>query len=335
MLIAFFNFIFIIFVGYFIHYCFGDFFMMADGNGQDGPSGTPERGDRGRILAALANDNINRTDAYVSAKIPKFYKQDPVCWFFIVEASFAQTRITTEITKAHAIVAQLDSEIVAHIKDIIISQPADIYSQIKARLISIFSVSNETRLRQLLKGEVINEGKPSLVLNQLRSLNGNTCSDDVLKSIFMDQLPGHIRAILAMSEVNDLTVLANLADKVFEASNPSGFQISAVTSPCPVISNAANTCAVSSVDSLTTVVDQLTRQMEKLSKQLKQSSQWRGNGRNRSKSRNSCSNFGKHHRSKSISRKNKLCFYHNKYRESAHKCQEPCSWKLRASSQEN
>ena len=42
-------------------------------------------------------------------------------------------------------------------------------------------------------------GKPSPELNQFRNLNDNTWSYDVLKSIFLDQHPGPIRAILVMS----------------------------------------------------------------------------------------------------------------------------------------
>ena len=68
-------------------------------------------------------------------------------------------------------------------------------------------------IQLLLKGKVLSDGKPSFLLNQLRNLNNNKCNDDVLKTIFVDQLPSHIRAILTISNVDNLQYLAELADK--------------------------------------------------------------------------------------------------------------------------
>ena len=40
----------------------------------------------------------------------------------------------------------------------------------------------------------------------------------MLKSVFLEQMPSHIPEILAISNVEDLQELANLSDKVSEAS---------------------------------------------------------------------------------------------------------------------
>ena len=96
-------------------------------------------------------------------------------------------------------------------------KPADIYSQIKNQLIKSFSVSDETRLRKLLRGEVVSEGKPSLLLTRLHALNDSNYTDVVIKSVFLEQMPSQIRAILALLNVDDLLELARLADKVSEA----------------------------------------------------------------------------------------------------------------------
>ena len=96
-------------------------------------------------------------------------------------------------------------------------------------LISAFSKSSETRLRQLLRGEVFAEGKPSLLFNQLRSLNYGVCSDQVLKATFLDKLPSSIRAVLVMSDRDDLQFLADMADRVAEASRPLDLQSSSIS----------------------------------------------------------------------------------------------------------
>ena len=128
-------------------------------------------------------------DSYRIPKILSFFREKPSLWSKQIEASFRHARITAENTKADTVVPALDFDLVAHIEDLlnIDPQPPDIYTQIKNRNVSECSTSSETR--QLLKGEVLTAGKPSLVLNRLRSLNDFGCSNEVIKVIFMDHLP--------------------------------------------------------------------------------------------------------------------------------------------------
>ena len=132
-------------------------------------------------------------------------------------------------------------------------------------MISGFSVAAASCLRQLLKGEVLSDGKPSLLLNRLRNLNNNRCSDDVVKTILLDQLPSHVRAFLAMSNVDDLQALAELAGKVTEAAGPSGSQVSAIAHDAG--HNAPSVMATTpngKLDAIERQVAQLTKQMYQL-----------------------------------------------------------------------
>ncbi|XP_033231556.1 uncharacterized protein LOC117182577 [Belonocnema kinseyi] len=290
-------------------------------------TGSSEQSTITELLSQITNLQTRNPEVKSISKVPKFYKQDPACWFLIVEAALARARITSEKSKAQELIAQLDPDIVAHVKDIINLQPDNLYSQIKDRLISTYSISNEAKLRQLLKGEVVNEGKPSLLLNRLRSLNDNACSDDVLKSIFLEQLPSSIRAILAMSQVADLSALATLADKVCEASSPTTFQTFAVAPHSATTSNVVNPSSASvsqsATDPIVAIVAQQTKLLEELSNRIAQLERQRGRPTVRSNSRG---NFGPRNRSKSNNRGGP-CFYHDRYRKKAHKCQAPCSWK--------
>lgn len=45
--------------------------------------------------------------------------------------------------------------------------------------------------------------------------------DEILRTIFMEQLPENVRAILAISEIKDLGKLAVQAGKVVEMAKPS------------------------------------------------------------------------------------------------------------------
>ncbi|XP_078051682.1 uncharacterized protein LOC144477816, partial [Augochlora pura] len=169
-------------------------------------------------------------DSYRVPKIPAFFCDDPALWFLQVESSLSASRITTQKTMADIVVSALTFDEISSIRDILSAtpQPQDLYDRIKARIIASYSTSAEARL--CLKGEVITDGKPSQILNRLRNLNDGSCSDDVIRAIFMKQLPTQIRALLAMSRVSDLQEFAELADKVVEASGTSSTAVSTVSS---------------------------------------------------------------------------------------------------------
>ena len=196
-----------------------------------------DRDDIPRLLQQIVDTQQNRVDAYRVPRIPKFYRDDPWCWFIQIEASFAQAGLPDKTAKAHTLIANLDFDLIARIKDIITMnpQPNDVYTRIKNRLLSSFSVSPESRLRQLLKGEVISDGKPSPLLNRLRNFNNGNCSNEIIKTIFLEQLPAKLRGILALSNVYGLQALAQLADKVSDAMGHNEFNVSATTlapDPC-------------------------------------------------------------------------------------------------------
>ena len=288
---------------------------MDDG----GPSS--ERTNLSRIVENLAQIEIQRTDAYKTPKIPKFFREDPVSFFVIVEASFRQAHIRLETTKADYLVANLDHDLIPHIKHILELEPkpADLYTQIKNRLISSFSVSEETRLRRLLRGEVVSEGKPSLLLTRLRALNNGSCSDTVIKSVFLEQMPSNIRAILAMSNVEDLQELANLADKVSEAAQPFDYRVASASAGQSAPFGTAPVSA--QLDPLSSLTEILIKQFEKLSdeiKNIKSSSQSRGRSNSRT--------FRRRSRSRSNNTSSR-CFYHQRFGKNAKKCTQPCSWR--------
>ena len=281
-----------------------------------------EEGDLSRLVENLALIENQRADAYRTPKIPKFFREDPISFFVIIEASFRQARINLESTKADYLVANLDHDLIPHIKHILELEPkpADIYSQIKNQLIKSFSVSAETRLRKLLRGEVVSEGKPSLLLTRLRALNDGNCTDAVIKSVFLEQMPSQIRAILALSNVDDLQELANLADKVSEASQPLNYQVASTSTHLNIPSQTASVSATN--DHFSSLVNILTKQFERLSndiRDLKMATRARG--------RSSSSNFQPRNRSRSRSSQRR-CYYHQRFGKSAKKCTQPCSWKV-------
>lgn len=118
------------------------------------------------------------------------------------------------------VIAALDFETVMVISDIITaeSRPENIYTQIKNRLISTFAISSEARLRQLIEGELQGDQKPLLILGRIRNVGQGKCRDEVLRNVFLEQLPSSCRAALALNDTTDITKLAELADRFIDAT---------------------------------------------------------------------------------------------------------------------
>lgn len=263
-----------------------------------------------------------RMDHYRVPKIPPFFRADPALWFFQTESSFRNSKITDERTKADHIIASLDFEVVACLKDIIVAnpQPTDIYQRIKKRIISNYSASAESKLRQLLKGQVLSDGKPSHILSGLRNLNEGSCSDDVIKSIFMEQLSPQHRAILASVSTTDLNKLAEIADKISENFADNGSQILACSRNAIRHNESSGKVKNTAVDrsdlnGLCNKLDALISRVEILEKRFDREF------RNRSRSK-STSRFN---RNRSNDQKGaNLCKAHKFYPDNPKSCKEWC-----------
>lgn len=259
-----------------------------------------------------------RVDSYRIPEIPGFFRKDPSLWFTRVEATFRNAHISSETTMTDHVMAVLDEDVLSCCRDLIAGAGiVDQYKQIKKRIIDTYSPSEESRLRQLLRGEVLTDGKPSLTLQRLRNLNGGCCSEEVLKSIFMDHLSQQCRAILAGSEVKDLSKLATMADSICEATNSSAQPVFASgtrdgTSP-------SRTTTDDAISKLTAVVADLAKDVKELQR----------NSRSQYRQSRSRSNSGQRSQSRPGSPArvdSQLCWAHRKFGEKAYSCKSPCAW---------
>ena len=90
-------------------------------------------------------------------------------------------------------------------------------------------------------------------------MNDGSCTGNIFKSVFLEQIPSQIRTILAMSTVDNLQELANLADKILEASQPMSYQFA-------LTSVASNPISKISTSTLTEI---LTKQFKRLSNEIR------------------------------------------------------------------
>ncbi|XP_043472425.1 uncharacterized protein LOC122505070 [Leptopilina heterotoma] len=155
-------------------------------------------------------------------------------WFAQAEAVFDRHGIEMELAKVQ-IVAQVDSESLRCVRHIVMAnpEPENVYTQIKNELISHFAISKESRVLQMIRGDVIISGKPSQMLSRLRSLNTGECTDDVLKAIFISKLPHQHQLALASFNQLPLNELAEKADSMADIDRLASIQNAAVNIEAP------------------------------------------------------------------------------------------------------
>ncbi|XP_043474042.1 uncharacterized protein LOC122506112 [Leptopilina heterotoma] len=271
----------------------------------------PSSGDTGAGGSGGGVPSFGHTDS-ISYRIPRlsgFYRSEPSIWFSQAEIMFDYARLTSQKARAGAVISVLDFEVVMSISDLIQANPArvQLYDDIKQRLISNFSVSPEARLRQLLKGEVPAEGKPSLILSRIKNLSQGKCSQEIIKAVFLDQLPSSCRATLTLSEITDLEKIAEMADRFMEAS--------CMGESCAFVSSPAN----NNFEELIGKIDALSARFESFEAANKTNNQGLFNKKNRFKTPNK-------DKQKSSGSSTGLCFYHKKFGNSAYKCVKPCNF---------
>ncbi|XP_077525576.1 uncharacterized protein LOC144137114 [Haemaphysalis longicornis] len=157
----------------------------------------------------------------VAVKLPPFWADSPVVWFAQVEAQFSLARITQDRTLYDYVVAHLDARYANEVRDILANPPTDnLYEHLKSALIRRLSLSEEQKIRQLQSAELA-ERKPSQLLRHLRALAGNMqVQDSFLRSLWLPRLPPHAQAILQAQVKLPLDELAEIADRVVDASSP-------------------------------------------------------------------------------------------------------------------
>lgn len=289
---------------------------MADDDNKSGGSSSSDQ--------ASNQDQNNQTDdptaqlhsVYRPVKVPPFWNKNPQLWFLQLDAQFSICRVTAEQVKFHHVVAALDMEVLSQVSDLVQNQPARPYTALKQRLIASYGESDERRIKRLLKELELGDKRPSHLLQEMRQIAGNLVTGELLKSLWMQQLPASVRAVVSASG-EDLSVLAILADKVIEVttSNYENCSVSARSLQVPpnILSDQ--------VSQLQSQVSALTKQLSEYNFQRPSRSDYRGIVK-RSPSRG---------RSPSLSRSKSrsdvgLCWYHRRFAGDATRCTKPCSF---------
>lgn len=250
----------------------------------------------------------------IKLKLPQFWERSPVPWFVQAEAQFALNRITGDTTKFHHVISALPQSAIESVLDFLENPPnTDLYKNLKKLLIDRHSLSESKRIERLLSGEQLGYRKPSDFYRALKQLAGSSgaISEPLIRNLWLRRLPQAVNVALVSFQDKDITDLISIADKIFEVLQLP--QVSTVS--LPSTSNSQSN------------LEKEVHELKAMVKQLSSSRQ------SRSRTRNSTPHFSDRsstsrlsHRSKSNHRSD-WCWYHNRYKNQAQKCQGSCSFK--------
>lgn len=249
-------------------------------------------------FASAINDNSSGTVLATRAvKLPPFWKDNCALWFVQVEAALEIAQIRSDISQYRYVLVHLDESTLPFVADIITSPPADgKFLALKTRLLHTFEESGESKLRRLLHSTEFTDGKPSHYLLRLKSLAAGMVTENILRTIFLEQMPQNVRSILAVNDTSGVDHLAMQADKIFDVQN----SIMSVTTKTK---NDAIACTEAPKTS-TQGIDELSAQLQALTTAV---------------------NKANNERAREVTKD--VCYYHTRFGAQAKKCRQPCSFR--------
>ncbi|GBN11248.1 Transposon Tf2-8 polyprotein [Araneus ventricosus] len=237
----------------------------------------------------------------IAVRVPAFWANNVKLYFAQIEANFRIAGIVSEQTKFDTLVAALDPQTLTHVSDLLYTPPTDNpYNALKNRLLSEFEVSQNKKVRTLLEDLDLGDRKPSLLLRQMQELSEGLVGDAFLKNLWLNRLPVNIRTILIISS-ESLSKLAEMADRMHEYNLG---EVAAVKASKPEY-------CTSELKEMKLQISELSKQIETLNARFASLNAKKRHSRSRSESRE---------------RNKRLCFYHYKFGDRAHKCIKPCSF---------
>lgn len=249
----------------------------------------------------------------VQLKLPPFWSADPELWIAQVEAQFRTRGITQDSTKYDYVVGSLGTETAIELRDVLLRPPEDEkYETLKQALLKRNVLSDQKRIHELLSQEDLGDRRPSQVLRRMQQLVGDNKSidDQLLRSLFIQKLPSTLQAILVTAGDINISDLGEMADKMMEVTSFGG-----VNSTTP---HQTMTAEVSSLR-------QEVQELKEMIQGIVINSVTSRESRPRKSSRDSSRGRSPFRRPRDAS-KHPLCWYHHRFGEKSHRCEQPCAW---------
>ena len=152
----------------------------------------------------------------ITPKIPPFYAKDPDFWFLRAESAFHKAKpwITDDETKVAYLIQSLDEETALRIKDLLMKpETGGQFEALKTRLTKTFSLKRHEWAALIIDYPDIGDESAMKLADDYMRLHDEDDSM-LLRELFLQHLPAHVRAIIEEDETKDLRVLPERANKI-------------------------------------------------------------------------------------------------------------------------
>jgi hypothetical protein len=258
------------------------------------------------VAAALAAHVPAAPVAHVAVKLPDFWVKDPHMWFSQAEAQFRRARITRPATMYDHVLVKLPESVIMTVRALITGVEADptqedeSYALLKAALLGSYGKTKWQMAYALLDHPDLGDRRPSAMMAEMLSLRYETTTPDSLfLALFLRRLPDSIRDHLAAADHKTAAEMAAHADILWDARKSSS--VSAVSDSIAAVSLRGRSPTPRHSPARRTGTDNRSRQPRSPTP-------------------------GRRPDSRSRNTDPSLCFYHDRFKHKANKCEAPCTW---------
>jgi hypothetical protein len=171
------------------------------------------------MAAKEEGDNEDQHVAHVAFKIPDFWPHDPNTWFRKIESKFRICNIRQSSTKYDHLLSALPTDICSSINDSLaeIDENADdACKQLKALLMSRYTMDHWARAFELHKFPEICDMKPSEMMRQMKALLlPDSPAGTYFMAAFLLRLPANMIDHIISQDFKDCNKMAEYADKLY------------------------------------------------------------------------------------------------------------------------
>jgi hypothetical protein len=242
---------------------------------------------------------------HVAVKLPDFWVQDPHMWFSQAEAQFRRARISVSTTMYDHVLMKLPETVIMAIRSLIQTIEADptladtSYQRLKTALLCSFGKTKWQMAYALLDHPDLGDRRPSVMMAEMLSLRYETTAPDSLfLALFLRCLPDSIREHLAAADHKTAAEMAAHADILWDARKSTS------------VSSLSDSVAAVSLRGRSPTPRRSPNRRQDNRRQYRSPTPVTRR-RPDSRSRNEDPN---------------LCYYHDKFKHKALKCESPCTW---------
>lgn len=263
-------------------------------------------------------------------QLPAFMKEKPEIWFYLIESEFTAARTRSDDVKYNATLRALDPDTLNQVTDIISSPPTtDKYVTLKNTIIKRVAESREKQINRLLNDIILGDKKPSQLLREMKTLAGNSVSEEMLHNLWVSRLPSTIRPLLIISDKLSLDVLAEMADRIIDSGTLNTLSLPGSTTAVAAVAPPRTRSHTPPRQTLEAQMTELQSAMAFCVKELlemkKQHQQSHNEGTSRSRARVRPRSGSQDRNSRSSSQQG-ICYYHRRFGQDARRCTTPCNY---------